>query len=73
MSGICSEHRGHEPSCPRCMALPLDTRTDGREDTPGNEPLPSENLPVPQERKEHFHPINRAARRAAAKQSRRAR
>lgn len=23
MSGICSEHRGHDPSCARCTALPL--------------------------------------------------
>lgn len=24
MSGICSEHRDHDPDCPRCTALPVE-------------------------------------------------
>lgn len=23
MSGICSQHQGHDPNCPRCTAIPL--------------------------------------------------
>lgn len=42
-------------------------RTDGREDTPGNEHWRDRNA-VPQ--KEQFFPINRAARRAAKKRGR---
>lgn len=42
-------------------------RTDGRLDTPGNEPLAwPEGIPIPKT-EETFVPINRAARRAAAR------
>jgi hypothetical protein len=23
VSGICSQHQGHDPACPRCLAIPL--------------------------------------------------